>query len=108
MSPEQKQFIEHLKRPVGECYHSLPTGQGISCSAAQISAVWQVYYGVAEALRGRAEGIACDIEPNQHVVIRSVYAPQWEGLYFDVSPTGELSSLSEQSAPDVPGLPYVA
>ncbi len=80
---------------------TLPNGTNWEATMIAHKTVWQLYRGVVNT----AYSAAVELQGDDGVMIRSVYADQWETSCFVIYPDGEVSNLSEQSAPSIPSIP---
>lgn len=88
-------------KPDTVVHSSLPSGEAWDATAKAHRTVWDLWRRLtAYALRhGMGVSVAVDVDGN--VQLETVYAPLWEGHRFVISPGGEVSDCSEQSAEPV-------
>lgn len=81
-----------------QIHSALPTSIGWTATPAAHAAVWRIWRRMVMTEVQRGVGVSVEVDDDNHVALKSVGAPQWEGHWFDISPNGEVSDCSEQSA----------
>ena len=88
-----------------QIHSSLPTSIGWTASPAAHAAAWRIWRRMVMTEVRRGVGVSVAVDGDGNAVLQSVGAPQWEGHWFVISPDGEASDCSEQSAEPLVELP---